>query len=250
MRPSLETGLIISDTHRPYHDHKAWALMLKVARILKPKHLYIIGDFADCYTVSSHSKDPRRALRMVEEMANVREGLDELDSLKATHKTYVAGNHSDRLERYLRDRAPELFEFIDIPQLLQLKQRGWKYVPYKSDTKLGKMYFTHDVGGSTTGRAAVYRCLDTYHHSIITGHTHRMAYVVEGNAAGECKLSAQFGWLGDVSQVDYMHNAVAKKNWALGFGVFHYEPKSGLVYVTPVPIVNYTCCVNGRLYKA
>jgi hypothetical protein len=74
--------------------------------------------------------------------------------------------------------------------------------------------------------------------------------VVEGNAVGEQKLSAQFGWLGDVTQVDYMHKAKALKNWALGFGVGYYDPSSGYSYLTPVPIVKYTCVVNGKFYKA
>jgi hypothetical protein len=81
-----------------------------------------------------------------------------------------------------------------------------------------------------------------------------MAYICEGNATGEYKLSAQFGWLGDVDQIDYMSEAKARKDWALGFGVGYIHKTTGIAYLTPVPIIaaagSYTCCVNGRLFKA
>lgn len=243
----LQTYLIIPDTHVPYHDEKAWQLMMKVARSLKLQGIVLLGDFVDFYAVSSHSKDPKRNWKFEWEIKQVRKKLNELDSLKAKHKVYVAGNHEDRLVRYLKDKAPELNDLISVPGLLKLEQRKWIYVDYKEDYTIGHITFTHDVG--IAGRYSVYRCLDTYQHSIATGHTHRLAYMVEGDATGVHKISAQFGWLGDVEAVDYMHKATARKNWVPGFGLMHYDPDTQFGYMVPIPIVNYTCCVNGRLYK-
>ena len=220
--------------------------MLTVARDIKPQHLITIGDLLDFYAVSSHSKDPIRATQLEFEVAVGNACLDQLDALGATHKVALLGNHCDRMQRYLQDKAHELFGVIDVPSLLKYKARGWKWVPYKDDTNLGKCYFTHDIGSA--GRNAVFKALDTYQHSIITGHTHRLQYIVEGNAVGEVKLSAQFGWLGDVNKVDYMHKTTAKKNWALGFGIGYLNPKTNYIYMTPVPLINYTCVVNARLY--
>jgi len=242
----LEPILVVPDSHRPYHDARAWQLMLDVGKKLKPYHIAVIGDLADFYSVSSHSKSPDRALKLDEELKDVNVGLDELDALKATNKQFIAGNHEDRLTRYLQDKAPELFNVVGIPELLKLEQRGWEYTPYKSDTKIGKVNFTHDVGAS--GRNATFNALDTYQHSVITGHSHRMQYIVEGNATGEYKLSAQFGWLGDRTKIDYMHRAKVYKNWALGFGVGYVHSETGIAYLTPVPIINYTAVVNGVYY--
>lgn len=244
---TLETILVVPDTHIPFHDARAFNLMLKVAKDLKPKHIVVIGDFVDFYAVSSHSKDPKRATQLAEELKAGEAELDRLDALNAKHKVYIGANHEDRLQRYLREKAPELFDLINIPDLLHLKRRGWSYVPYKKDMQIGKMTFTHDVGVS--GRTSVYKSLDTYQHSIITGHSHRLAYIVEGNAKGEFKLSAQFGWLGDASQIDYMQSAKVLKDWALGFGIGYLDHRTKLVYMTPVPIVKYTCVVNGKLYS-
>lgn len=244
----LEAVLFVPDTHRPYHDKRAWRLFMKAARALRPKHIVIIGDFGDFYTVSAHSKDPRRALRHKEEMKDVRKGLDDLDSLGATgEKIYCLGNHEDRLRRYMMDKAPELYEEVTVPHMLDLEKRGWQVVPYKDHTKLGALHLTHDTGPS--GRYSVYRCLEAFRHSVVTGHSHRFAYVVEGDATGMATVSAQFGHLLDVDATDYMHKVRARKDWALGFGVGYLNPRTGYMYLVPVPIVGYTCCVNGELFK-
>lgn len=244
---ALKRLLIVSDAHRPYHDQRAWDLMLKVGEAFRPHILTVIGDLADFYAVSSHSKDPLRQQQLAWEVEDINTGLDQLDALGAKDKHFIAGNHCDRLTRYLKDRAPELFDTISIPGLFKLKDRGWHYIPYKSDMKIGKLWLTHDVGNS--GRNAVFRALDTYQHSIVTGHTHRMQYICEGNAAGEYKVSAMFGWLGDRKQIDYMHRAKVYKDWALGFGIGYHDPDTGVVYLVPVPIINYTAVVEGKLYR-
>jgi predicted phosphodiesterase len=248
----LKPILIVPDTHRPYHDERAWQLMLKVGKDLKPHYLVHLGDLADFYSVSSHSKNPSRVKDLDTELQDVNKALDELDALGAKDKRFVAGNHEDRLTRYLQDKAPELFKTITIPGLLHLKSRGWDYTPYKKATTIGKVDFTHDVG-SSSGRSAVFNVLDTYQHSAVSAHVHRLQFIVEGNARGEQKLSAMFGWLGDVEAIDYMHEAKAKKNWALGFGVGYVDDTSGVAYLTPVPIVkvksSYTAVVNGKFYS-
>lgn len=245
---TLRRVLFVPDCHHPYSDKRAWKLMLRVATAFKPNTIAIMGDFADFYAVSSHSKDPKRALMLAEELVVVNAALDQLDALGASRKIFVAGNHSDRLQRYIQDRAPEFHGIVSVPALFKLAARKWEYVPYKSNTTLGKLYLTHDVG--TTGRGAVYKALDVFHHSVVTGHSHRLGYIVEGDAVGGASVSAQFGHLLDVEQVDYMHKVRAHRDWALGFGVGYHDTVTDFVYLVPVPIVEYTCVVEGRAYKA
>jgi len=242
----LEPMLFVPDVHIPYHDKRAWALMMKVAQDLKPKHIITLGDLPDFYSVSSHSKHPDRLNRLEKELVPVRTCLSDLEGLGAKKKVYLGGNHEDRLTRYLSDKAPELFGVVDIPNVLELDE--WEYIPYKSDYQIGKLYATHDVGYS--GRYGAQRLLDTYQHCIVGGHTHRLSYIVEGNAAGECHVAATFGWLGSIDDIDYMQRVKAKKNWALGFGVGWYDTKTRHVHIQPVPIVSYRCVLQGREYKA
>jgi predicted phosphodiesterase len=245
MSNKLEKILFIPDCHVPYHDKAAFDLMLKAGKILRPDHVVILGDFADFYGVSSHSKDPNRALKLKEEIEDVKTALDQVIALGAKNNVFVAGNHEDRLERYLRDRAPELFNFISIPKILELKEKGFKYTPYKQAYKIGKLNVTHDTG--VAGKYAHYKALETFQHNIIIGHTHRIGYAVEGDAQGQRHLCAQLGWLGDVNEIDYMHQTKARKEWSLGFGTGHMDTKTGVVYVTPIPIINGTVLLEGKI---
>lgn len=243
----LERILIVPDVHIPYHDVRAWDLMVKVAKDFEPSHIVVLGDFADFYAVSSFGKDPTRANQLDVEIAECNKALDQLDLIGARHKYFISGNHEQRLERYLQDKSPALFSMLKVESLFKLKQRGWHFTPYREDVKIGKVYFTHDVGQG--GRTAAHKTMDTYQHSIITGHSHRMAYVVESNATGTSMLSAQFGWLGDVKQCDYLHRIKAQKDWALGFGL-GYIRSNGVMHLNPVPIVEYACVVNGKLFTS
>jgi predicted phosphodiesterase len=243
----LEKILFIPDSHFPYEDKKAFELMLKAGKAFKPDHSIILGDFIDCYSVSSHSKNPKRSLKLTEEVDATKAALDKVKALGAKNNVFVSGNHEDRLERYLMDKAPELYDFISTPHILDLQKKGFKYVPYKQAYKIGKLNITHDTG--TAGRYAHYKSMDAFQNNVIIGHTHRLGYAVEGDAMGNRHVCAMFGWLGDIEEVDYMHRIKAVRDWSLGFGVGYLNPKTGVVYVVPVPIVNYTACVEGKLYS-
>jgi len=218
--------------------------MFDAMSAFEPDTVVVIGDFIDCFAVSNYSKDPTRLLGLQEEVAHA---TDLLDRITAKRKIYVCGNHEDRLQRYLADKAPELMPFIDIPRLLGLNERGWEWVPYKQSTKIGKLHITHDIGVAT--RYTVFRVLETFQSSAVTGHTHRLGYIVEGDATGSQQVSAQFGWLGDVSKVDYMHRVKAQRFWAHGFGTGLHDTATGFVYLTPHPIVDYSVVVNGTVIK-
>ena len=219
--------------------------MLKAAKIARIRNAVILGDFADFISVSSHSKRPdQRNLKT--EVDGVNKLLDEFDSVLRGRRIYISGNHEDRLQRYLQDKAPELFDTVHVAQLLSLKRRGWEFVPYKQHIKIGKLFLTHDAGRA--GKTAHYDALNAFQGNIVIGHTHRFGYAVEGSARGKPHVGAMLGWLGDISKVDYMHSIRAKRDWAHGFGIAYIEP-DGCVHITPIPIVNGKVVVEGHLVK-
>ncbi len=242
----LRKVLFIPDTHVPYQDKRAFDLMCKVAKTLKIDTAVILGDFMDCYSVSSHRKSPGRQLNLEDEILATHEVLDQLDALGFKEKHYIEGNHEWRLERYLADRAPDLFGLVSIPKLLNLEERGWKWQPYNQLLRLGKLYLTHDTGRSGVKAHDAAR-LDLGGKNVVIGHTHRMAYSVVRDLRGHTHVSAMFGWLGDSKRVDYMHSAKAKREWPLGFGLGYWEPKTGVVHIQPVPIVFNRVCVEGKI---
>jgi predicted phosphodiesterase len=243
----IERLLIVPDCHVPYEDKRAVKLMLRVGRALKPHTIIHQGDLVDFYSVSAHSKDPARAVFLREEVKAGRQFRAKLDRLGAKRKVFIEGNHEHRLTRYLQDKAPELFGLVGTDSLLQLSENNWEYVPYRRHVKIGKVYFTHDTGNS--GLYTTARALDAFQSSVAIGHHHQIEYRVEGDATGKHRVGAQFGWLGDVKAADYMHNIKAKRRWSLGFGVGYRDEKTNIVYLSPIPIVNYTACLNGRIYR-
>ena len=172
----LKRVLIVPDTHVPYEDGRAWNLMLQCARDWKPDTIVILGDFGDFYSVSSHDKRPDRVRLLDDEVASINVRLTELDGLNASEKYFIAGNHEDRLERYLTQKAPELFNLVKVRDLFKLDSRGWKYTPYKSSLKLGKVNFTHDCGNA--GAQAHMKALATFQHNVVIGHCLPVAYEV------------------------------------------------------------------------
>jgi predicted phosphodiesterase len=224
----LQKLLFIGDPHIPYHSEVGLSIWFAALRDFKPDIVVSTGDFVDCFAVSTYSKDPRRVFHLHGEMEAAGAVLDQINELAPkARRIYLGGNHEDRLQRYLQDKAPELFPFIDIPKLLHLDERGFEYVGYKESTKVGKLNLTHDVG--TAGRTAIFKALDAFQSPVVTGHTHRMGYIVEGDATGGTQVSASFGWLGDIAKVDYMHQIRARRDWTLGFGYGYLDASNGYV---------------------
>lgn len=240
---------IIPDVHVPFHDKRAWKLMLKVVEARKPQVCVILGDFGDFYSVSSHQKNPaKRNLLLLDEVAECNLALDELTRVlpKSCEVHFIQGNHEERLDRYIASRAPDLFGLCDTKALFKIAERGWHYTPYRAHVKVGKVYYTHDTGKA--GASAHTQAERAFSDNAVIGHTHRMAFTVQGNTRGSPHVAAMFGWLGDINAAEYMHQINARRDWTLGFGT-GWMRDDGVTYLQPHPIVGYTCCVDGKLYK-
>jgi len=236
----------IPDAHIPYNDKAAWKVVIKSIKQFQPDILIILGDFADCFSVSSHDKSPARKTLLHKEIDSVREHLEQLEELNVKRKIYVAGNHEQRLERYITQKAPELFGLVDIPELLKLKENKWEYIPYKSHVCIGMLAISHDYGsaGQTAHRTANQRL----GVPVVIGHTHRAASITRKTFHGKHMQSAMFGWLGDPKAVDYLHQAQAQTNWPTGFGI-GYLLKSKEVILHQIPIIRNTAIVEGEIIK-
>lgn len=245
VRRSTERILFIPDVHVPFEDARAWDLMMDVARAVRPETIVVLGDFADMWAVSAHDKSPTRRENLESEMKAVATRLDELDALGAKRRLYCEGNHEERLTRYMTQRAPDVFEYVQYRKIQRLDERGWQWVPYREHAKIGKVFVTHDLGEA--GMYAAARARGTMGGNVIIGHVHRMSVHYASTAEGTGHVSASFGWLGDSSKATYMP-AAKRAAWQLGFGLGYMEPATGNVHLTAVPIVDYRCVVEGALF--
>lgn len=233
--------LVVPDTHVPYHNKKNWALCLKTAKTLKPDLTVFIGDFADFYAVSHFPKNPARNMGLQREVAAVNREMDAMGRIIGKRGVFLLGNHEWRLERYLEQRAPELFDMVRVQDLFRLEERGWPGVPYHSHYKVGKVLFTHDLGHS--GAHAGFQTLAAAGTCVVFGHTHRGSVVYDGTVAGDHRFALNVGWLGDARKVDYIHRAKTRA-WQQGFGWINM--KKGLAWAQFAPIVKGQVCVDGH----
>lgn len=242
-----ERWLFIPDTHAPYHDKKALALITEqILPEVEFDGIVIKGDFYDCYAISDYRKDPRRERSLRRELMLARDARKPFDDYPFKRRVFVKGNHEWRLERYLETYAPALYEEVMERDLLGLAD--WEVVEYMQDMQLGKLNVTHDIGYA--GLTSTRKTLIDYQDNVVIGHNHMMQYFVEGNAKGITHVGASFGWLGDLKKVDYKHQMKARKEWVLGFGIGTLKKSNGYMYLKPCPILHdYTCEVDGRIFQ-
>lgn len=247
----LKRALIIPDTHIPYHDKRAYKLMIKAAKDIKPDEIVILGDYADFYCVSSHTKDPSVFGLLIDEVDAVNKHLDELDDLfPKAKKIFIQGNHEFRFERYLQDKAPALFGITSVEHLLKINLRSnWKFINYGPRQKykvLGSYLTARHEPLSSSAKATATKALC----SLVYGHIHR---IEESHIVGlddKNHVCFSVGWLGDKT-LDKIYSYVkGHHQWQMGFGIVSVDDDSGYFYHEKIHILdNYTCVVDGKLYR-
>ena len=246
---ALRRVFIWPDTHAPWHNEKSVKVALSALTAFAPDDLAILGDFGDFYAVSRHSKSPTRLVRFTDEIRSVRKLLQKVKTAAGDARChFIAGNHEVRLVKYLKDRAPELFELISIPQILGLSDRGYTYTPYGDYITIGKLALTHDIGHS--GMSAHRQSLNKAGMSIVIGHTHRMASVTEKQLMTQEVISGTMcGWLGSEElMLEYMPKASVRRYAVQGFAVAYILP-DGTPDVRNIPILGGSCVIEGTVIK-
>lgn len=242
----LKTWFIWSDAHIPFEDKKAFDLVLKIGRTLKPYGQIIIGDFGDMLSVSSHPKTPPQARwQLTDEVDAVNDRLDQLDALRCKRKHFFIGNHDSFGQKLAMKQAIGLFDSLDPRALYNLGKRGWISHEYQIPYKIGKVWFVHDTG--FWGKNAIRQNGDAFGASTVQGHTHAAGVEYFGNALGERHVSATVGWLGDASYAKYMAAIKKTRNWQTAFGLMRVEP-NGVSHVQVIPIISNKAVVDGILY--
>jgi predicted phosphodiesterase len=236
--------MVCPDVHVPYQDELAWSTFLRAVEVVKPDALVLIGDFADCLSVSFHPKTPERKICLKAEIEAVNFELDRVGRLGVPRVIYCGGNHEFRTERYLAEKAPELFGMITIQDLLRVKERGWEWVPYKQWIRIGKTAFTHDV--ERCGVNATRQSLLDFGGNLVFGHSHRGGIAYQGTVEGDQHVAMNVGWLGSYAAIDYRNAARAKRDWQHGFGIV-YQDSAGYSWMQFVPVLSGRCIVDGHV---
>ena len=246
---AIKRIFIWPDTHAPWYDKRAVSCALKALKIFKPDHFVILGDFMDVHSLSRHDKSPAKlkTTSFAKEISVAKELLKRINNAAGSAKKYfIMGNHENRVYKYLTSKAPEIFDMLNVPDLLEFDKLGFSHFDYLDHLRLGNLILAHDIGHA--GKTAHSQSLTMAGMSIAIGHTHRMSSIVERKLqTGELITGATMGWLGDADAMkDYMPASKVKRFAITGFGT-GYLMNDGTPILVPVPIINGSCILEGKL---
>jgi predicted phosphodiesterase len=169
--------LIISDLHIPYHNDDAVFAALEYGLDKEVDTIIINGDLIDFATISRHEKDMRkRSVKYEIDCTRVfLKGLRAMFPKALIVWSY--GNHDLRYDKYIMQKAPEIFdiELIQLHELLKLKDLNIIKVDSTQYIYAGKLAIFHGhETGLTSGGVNPARSLRLkLNKSAVTSHFHR-----------------------------------------------------------------------------
>jgi len=190
----MKLTLCLPDIHFPDHDPRALKKALSLVKIRKPDRVVLLGDVVDFSAISRFPKSPRHT-DFGRELQRVRPLLRQLyEALERVPRVdWLAGNHEERLQKYLWRRAPELAEVgeLTVPRLLEMPA-GWRYHPPRAYLSVHGVLVFHGfkwASNTCTHNLGRYGC------SSIQGHSHRLAVYYRGLPGGRVIAAAEAGCL-------------------------------------------------------
>jgi predicted phosphodiesterase len=136
---------VLSDIHVPYHDEQALGIAIDKCKSEKCNVLLLNGDAMDFYAISHWQRDPRKRDFILE----IERGVELIRHLRSEFPKariiYKLGNHDERLENYLIDKAPELLGLpcLKLSSLLEFDKCKVEEVRDSRPITLGKLYTIH-----------------------------------------------------------------------------------------------------------
>lgn len=213
--------LVLSDIHYPFHDEDALTAAINYGVDNDPTIVLLNGDTIDCHELSDYDRDPRRRYTDIEMKMIGNELRIFKEAFPKARIIWKEGNHEERLDRYMRRRAPELYGLpgMDIPGLVTMNNdadtmRGVEWVSGKRVIRAGHLAFLHghEFRGGGGVNPARWLYLRTGENSTC-GHFHKTSEHSETNLARKQIGAWSTGCLSELTPAYMPHN-----KWNHGFG--------------------------------
>jgi predicted phosphodiesterase len=232
--------LILSDIHLPYQDNEALECAISEGLKQGCDSIILNGDALDCHMISDFVKDPRKR-KFKDELYSIRQFLASLrHTFPNANIYYKEGNHEERYWRYMRIKAPELFDIdaFDFPTLTHCDKHDVKWIDGKSKLNIGKLsiFHGHEFGKQFLPSVNVARGLFMKTKvSALCGHHHQTAEHNERDANGKFITCWGVGCLSELSPdynpySKYNHGfAIVDKGTNGAFSVHNYRIHEGRI---------------------
>jgi predicted phosphodiesterase len=199
--------LVLSDIHAPYHNIESITLALNHAKKSKPDALLLNGDTIDCHRLSRFIKDPKKRNFKLE--LDTFKALFDVFEKELNCKIYFKiGNHEERYEHFLYEKAGELvgIEEFEFTNIIKARARGIEIIGGKKPMKLNNLWGVHGheyVGGISAPVNPARGLFLRSKVSCFQGHSHQTSSHVESRLSGESIATYSIGCLSELFP-DYM----------------------------------------------
>ena len=190
--------MFINDIHVPYQRDDLLQIIAKHKEEIT--HLCIIGDFLDCYSISSFSKIRQTTLK--EEVLTGYEVLKQIRKILNNNQKIIMlkGNHEDRWRKVIENLKDEDMQSFINPNILEMYSEGFtiydkgkrkKYPPIENLTVINHWYAIidgivacHPLTFSNTKGSVVEKCSQHFLSKgvdfdlVIFAHTHKYTSAV------------------------------------------------------------------------
>lgn len=178
---------ILSDLHIPYHCQTSMASAIKYCKRRKPDAILLNGDAADFYSISRFQQNPKKR-DFAKEVTLIQEGLAYIrGEFPKARIIFKEGNHEERWQHWLWNRAPEICNFpqMTLENWLDVSKFGVEMVGDQRPIMLGSLPVMH---GHELGKSGVAAPVNPARGlflrtgaSMLIGHGHRTSHHCEPN---------------------------------------------------------------------
>jgi len=239
---------VINDQHIPYQDIKTNELVFEFIKDFQPDIIDIPGDLIDFWQMSHFDKDPKRKHTLQADIDKAHEYLKTLREIVPNAEIELhAGNHGDRLRKYIWRNASELecLRSLSVEFLMGLDKLNISYIADEGGFRQrGNLCVTHGTVVSQDSALTARRMLKKYGLSVIHGHTHR---------GGSTYITDLLGTRGAWENFCLCDFKLAKEwrmgmvNWQAGFSYIYYYPDRFEVHQCPIIKRKFTAL--GKEYR-
>lgn len=205
---------VFSDIHVPYHSIIAITAALDFVKKDKPDLLLLNGDTLDAYQLSKFNKDPRKR-SFAQELETMKELIEVFQKTLKCKIIFKKGNHSERYEQFLFQKAGELagIEEFELENIIKARVKGIDVVGDKRIIKANDLNIIHGHEFSSGFFSPVNVARGLYLRgktNALQGHNHQTSEHTESDMNGKITTTWSTGCL---CELHPNYAPINKWNW-------------------------------------
>lgn len=193
---------ILSDIHVPYHNIEALTVAITYFKKQKIDGVILNGDTIDCHRLSRFIKNPKKRNFKLE-LDTFKELFNVLENQLKCKIYFKLGNHEERYEHFLYEKAGELVgvEEFEFENIIKARARGIEVISDKRIIKANSLNIIHGhefIGGIS---APVNIARGLYLRgkvSAVQGHNHSTSEHTEPDMNGKITTTWSVGCLSEL----------------------------------------------------